>query len=147
MNRISIEVTKWFYANIFLIALVLFFLNLWEVEFNEYPHAEITIFGNNNETIWEKHLFCPRWVSENYDNKLEEVSFDFYNDTSYCPNSNKWINPKENRVIYYIGYEIILTDISEYKEEIKVKIVNSEKSFILFKGEDLSIKISNLFSS
>lgn len=131
------KILWWVFENVLLVLFIIFFLSLIGVEFNDYPHQKIKIIGNSNLTIWDKHLFCPRWVDEGYSSKLTQIDFSFYSSSnnSCLSGSNVWTNPEENRVTYYLGYEIILSDVRDYNKEIEIEVVDKgNRAFLLYQG-------------
>ena len=129
------ELLGWFFREVLIILIVLFVLsNLFGIEFNEYPHSTVTISGNNTKLIWDKHAFCPQWIGEPYSKELVEIRFNFYgeNCTEY---SSSWVNPDENRITYYLGYEIILSNIDKSNEEVEIEVVDKDRAFLLINGK------------
>ena len=45
----------------------------------------------------------------------------------------KGLNPSENRIIYYINHEIILSDISDSRQ-ITIEVIYKQRAFLLIKG-------------
>lgn len=112
---------------------ILFILNaVLDIEFYEYPHAQVVSIDGSVETAFGKHIISPIWTeSEGSEiNNLTQIQIEFAGETGHF----QWWDPGNSRIAFGSGYQMTLIRWNSLSKDTTIEIIDRNKAFLLIRG-------------